>query len=48
MNAGADISHEKVRFWWQRFRTKFAAEIRKRLFYGRTFATVLAAGAGDA
>jgi len=27
---GIDISHETVRFWWNRFRPKFAAEIRKR------------------
>jgi putative transposase len=27
---GIDISHETVRFWWNRFGTLFAAEIRKR------------------
>jgi putative transposase len=27
---GIDISHETVRFWWNRFRPMFAAEIRKR------------------
>jgi len=27
---GIDISHETVRFWWNRFGPKFAAEIRKR------------------
>jgi len=27
---GIDISHETVRFWWQRFGPRFAAEIRKR------------------
>ncbi|MET4806151.1 DDE-type integrase/transposase/recombinase [Limibacillus sp. MBR-115] len=27
---GIDISHETVRFWWQRFGPMFAAEIRKR------------------
>ena len=27
---GIDICHETVRFWWNRFRTMFAAEIRKR------------------
>ena len=25
-----DISHETVRFWWNRFGPMFAAEIRKR------------------
>jgi putative transposase len=25
-----DVSHETVRFWWNRFRPMFAAEIRKR------------------
>ena len=27
---GVDISHETVRFWWQRFGPRFASEIRKR------------------
>jgi putative transposase len=27
---GINISHETVRFWWNRFGPKFAAEIRKR------------------
>ena len=27
---GIDISHETVRFWWNRFGPRFAAEIRKR------------------
>ncbi len=27
---GIDICHETVRFWWNRFRPMFAAEIRKR------------------
>jgi putative transposase len=27
---GIDVSHETVRFWWQRFGPMFAAEIRKR------------------
>jgi len=27
---GIEISHETVRFWWQRFGPMFAAEIRKR------------------
>jgi putative transposase len=26
---GIDISHETVRFWWNRFDPLFAAEIRK-------------------
>lgn len=27
---GIDISHETVRFWWNRFGPNFAAEIRRR------------------
>ena len=27
---GIDISHETVRFWWNRFGPTFVAEIRKR------------------
>lgn len=27
---GIDICHEAVRFWWNRFGTMFAAEIRRR------------------
>lgn len=27
---GIDVSHESVRFWWQRFGPKFASEIRKK------------------
>lgn len=27
---GIDVSHESVRFWWQRFGLLFAAEIRKK------------------
>ena len=27
---GIEISHETVRFWWQRFGPMFASEIRKR------------------
>lgn len=27
---GIDISHETVRFWWNRFGTIFAAELRER------------------
>jgi hypothetical protein len=28
---GIDISHETVRFWWNRFGPMFAAEIRKKV-----------------
>jgi putative transposase len=31
---GIDISHETVRFWWNRFGPMFAAEIRKRRVKG--------------
>jgi putative transposase len=31
---GIDISHETIRFWWQRFGPMFAAEIRKRRIEG--------------
>lgn len=31
---GIDISHETVRFWWNRFGPMFAAEIRKRRVSG--------------
>ena len=31
---GVDISHETVRFWWNRFGPTFAAEIRKRRIEG--------------
>ena len=27
---GIDISHETIRFWWNRFGSVFAAEIRKK------------------
>ncbi|WP_370462754.1 hypothetical protein [Ruegeria sp. PrR005] len=27
---GVDVSHETVRFWWQRFGPMFASEIRKK------------------
>jgi putative transposase len=27
---GIDVSHETVRFWWQRFGPMFAAEIRSK------------------
>lgn len=31
---GIDICHETVRFWWQRFGSQFASEIRKRRVEG--------------
>lgn len=31
---GIDVSHETVRFWWQRFGPMFAAAIRKRRIQG--------------
>lgn len=31
---GVDVSHETVRFWWDRFGPMFAAEIRKRRIEG--------------
>jgi putative transposase len=34
---GIDICHETVRFWWNRFGPKFAAEIRKRRVQHRSF-----------
>ena len=34
---GIDISHETVRFWWNRFGPMFAAEIRKRRILNRSF-----------
>lgn len=33
---GIDISHETVRFWWNRFGPIFAAEIRKRRVHQRS------------
>ena len=35
---GIDISHETVRFWWNRFGPMFAAEIRKKILCGWTAA----------
>ena len=32
-----DISHEAVRYWWNRFGPLFAAEIRKRRITGRNY-----------
>jgi len=34
---GIDISHETVRFWWNRFGPMFAAAIRKRRIHHRSF-----------
>jgi len=34
---GIDISHETVRFWWNRFGPMFAAEIRKRRVRRRSY-----------
>ena len=34
---GIDICHETVRFWWNRFRPMFAAEIRKRRIHHRFY-----------
>ncbi len=34
---GIDISHETVRFWWNRFGPMFASEIRKRRIHRRSF-----------
>jgi putative transposase len=34
---GIDISHETVRFWWNRFGPMFAAEIRKRRVIRRSY-----------
>ncbi len=36
---GVDISHETVRAWWNRFGPRFAAEIRKRRIYDRSFSS---------
>ena len=34
---GIDISHETVRYWWNRFGPMFASEIRKRRIHGRNW-----------
>ncbi len=34
---GIDISHETVRFWWNRFGPMFAAEIRKRRVQNQSY-----------
>src|SRR5271163_1971346 len=45
---GIDISHETVRFWWNRFGPMFAAEIRKRRVsaHARLSSMALAFGRG--
>jgi putative transposase len=37
LERGIDICHETVRFWWNRFRPMFAAEIRKRRIHHRFY-----------
>ncbi len=34
---GIDISHETVRFWWNRFGSMFAAAIRKRRIHHQAY-----------
>lgn len=34
---GIDVSHETIRFWWNRFGPIFAAEIRKRRVYKKSY-----------
>ena len=34
---GIDISHETVRYWWNRFGPMFASEIRRRRVHGRNW-----------
>ena len=34
---GIDISHETVRYWWNRFGPMFAGEVRKRRIQGRNW-----------
>jgi len=34
---GIEFSHEAVRYWWHRFGTMFASEIRKRRIAGMKF-----------
>jgi transposase-like protein len=42
-----DISHETVRFWWNRFGPMFAAEIRKRrVAHMRGYPVAVAFGRG--
>ena len=45
---GIDISHETVRFWWNRFGPMFAAEIRKKAgsAASRSFELAMASGRG--
>jgi putative transposase len=43
---GIDISHETVRFWWNRFGPIFAAEIRQKTYPAdaRSFQLAVASG----
>ncbi|MGA9444049.1 MAG: IS6 family transposase, partial [Methyloceanibacter sp.] len=34
---GINICHETIRFWWNRFGSMFANEIRKRRLHHRSF-----------
>ena len=34
---GIDVSHETIRYWWNRLGPKFSAEIRKRRVDGRNY-----------
>jgi len=45
---GVDISHEMMRFWWNRFGPLFAAEIRKKTDseHSVTLELVMASGRG--
>jgi transposase-like protein len=39
---GIDISHETVRFWWNRFGPMFAAELRrKRVSQMRAYSNIM-------
>ena len=37
---GIDISHETIRYWWNRFGPMFAREIRKRRVDGRNWSNL--------
>ena len=43
---GIDISHETVRFWWNRFGPMFAAEIRKKAGCGHARLSAVAVALG--
>jgi putative transposase len=36
---GVDISYEAVRAWWNRFGTRFAAEVRKQRIHNQSFSS---------